>query len=172
MILPCSTAVAPLLLRMSEGFDENCAAVHNGSFSDRLNVSLRRNLPFLSSRLPLLWHGGFSGQLVSENKVKKIGIKAGVFCVACWRVSPQVSTWNTKVFSYLICIHSHNEWTCLSCFQVRRVQTRLLFPLSSDMCLLLPPVQALECSHGLCPGCIFSPPTLPIFLFFVSLCMF
>lgn len=96
--------------------------------------------------------------LLLKNKVKKISIKGGVFCVACRRVSLQVSTWNTKVFSYLICIHSHNEWTCLSCFQVRRVQTRLLFALSSDTCMLLPPVRALELSHKLCPRWIFSCP--------------
>ena len=93
-----------------------------------------------------------------KTRLRRSVSKEECFCVACRRVSLQVSTWNTKVFSYLICIHSHNEWTCLSCFQVRRVQTRLLFALSSDTCMLLPPVRALEPSHRLCPGWIFSCP--------------
>ncbi len=93
-----------------------------------------------------------------KTRLRRSVSKEECFCVACRRVSLQVSTWNTKVFSYLICIHSHNEWTCLSCFQVRRVQTRLLFGLSSDTCMLLPPVRALELSHRLCPGWIFSCP--------------
>lgn len=75
---------------------------------------------------------------------------------------------NTEVFSYLLCIHSHNEWSCLSCFQVSRVQTRLLFRLSSDMFLLLPPAQILESSHGLCPGCVCFFPLCPFSFFFVS----
>lgn len=168
MGLPYFTAAAPLLLWMSEGFNENCTIVHNGCFSARLNVSLSWNFPFLCPPLcPYCDMAVLPSSLFLKNKVKKIGIKGGVFCVACWRVSPQVSTWNTKVFSYLICIHSHNEWTWLSCFQVRRVQTRLLFALSSDMCMLLPPVQALECNQGLCPGCI---PHCP-FSFSLCLCI-
>lgn len=169
MVLLCSAQA----VQMSGGFNENCNVLHNGRFSARLNVSLCRNFPFLSPPplCPYCDTAVLPSSLFLKNKVKKIGIKGGVFCVACRRVSPQVSTWNTKVFSYLICIHSHNEWAWLSCFQVRRVQTRLLFALSSDMCMLLPPVQALERSHRLCPGC--TPPTPPpIFLFFVSLCMF
>lgn len=134
-------------------------------FSASLNVSLRWNFPFLSPPplCPYCDTAVLPSSLFLKNKVKKIGIKGGVFCAACRRVSPQVSTWNTKVFSYLICIHSHNEWAWLSCFQVRRVQTRLLFALSSDMCMLLPPVQALERSHRLCPGC--TPPPPPYFPF-------
>lgn len=130
--------------------------IHNGSFSARLNVSQWRNVSFHSLPCPYCDTVVLQRSLLLKNKVKKISIKGGVFCVVCKRVSLQVSTWNTKVFSYLICIHSHNEWTCLSCFQVRRVQTRLLFPLSLDTWMLLPPVQALERSHKLCPGWIFS----------------
>lgn len=88
--------------------------------------------------------------------------KEECFCVARRRVSLHVSTCNTEVFSYLICIHSHNEWTCLSCFQVRRVQMRLLFAISSDTCMLLPPVQTLESSHRLCPGWGFFSCLLPL----------
>lgn len=84
--------------------------------------------------------------------------------MARWRVSLQVSTRNTKVFSYLICIHSHNEWACLSCFQVRRVQTRLLFTLSLDTCMLLPLVRALESSNEFSPEWMPPIPLLCCFL--------
>lgn len=102
-----------------------------------------------------------------KTRLRRSVSKEECFCVGCRRVSLQVSTWNTKVFSYLICIHSHNEWTCLSCFQVRRVQTRLLFALSSDTCMLLPPVRALEPSHRLCPGWIFFPALFPLLCYTV-----
>lgn len=60
---------APLLLQMSYRFNENCTVAHNGSFSARLNVSLCWNFPFLSPPLlPLLWHSGFTEQLVSEKQ--------------------------------------------------------------------------------------------------------
>lgn len=44
----------------------------------------------------------------------------------------RVSGLNVKVFPYQLCIHSHNELRSLSCFSVRRVQTRPLFSTSSD----------------------------------------
>ncbi len=44
----------------------------------------------------------------------------------------RVSGLNVKVFPYQVCIHSHNELRSLSCFSVRRVQTRPLFSTSSD----------------------------------------
>lgn len=133
---------ASLVLQMSAGSIESCTVVHNGSFSARLNVSLCWNFSFHSPPLcPYCDTVVLQISLFLKNKVKRISIKGGVFCVARRRVSPQVSTWSTQVFSYLICIHSHNEWTCLSCFQVRGVQTRLLFTLSSDTCVLLPLVK-------------------------------
>ncbi len=45
----------------------------------------------------------------------------------------RVSGLNVKVFPYQVCIHSHNELRSLSCFSVRRVQTRPLFSTSSDV---------------------------------------
>jgi len=48
------------------------------------------------------------------------------------RAQCMVSGLNVKVFPYQLCIHSHNELRSLSCFSVRRVQTRPLFSTSSD----------------------------------------
>lgn len=114
--------------------------------------------PLLLPFAPIVTQWFYRAACCWKTRLRRSVSEEECFCVACRRVSLQVSTWNTKVFSYLICIHSHNEWACLSCFQVKRVQTRLLFALSSDMCMLLPPVQALELSHRLCPGWIFSCP--------------
>lgn len=47
-----------------------------------------------------------------------------------------VSGLNVKVFPYLLRIHSHNGPSRLSCFSVRRVQTRPLFSTSSDASML------------------------------------
>lgn len=144
---------------MSTCFNENCTVAYNGSFSSRLNVSPCRlahlSVPPrpLSHFAPIVTQWFYRAACCWKTR---FSIKGGVFCVVSRRVSRQVSTWNTKVFSYLICMHSHNERTCLSCFQVRRVQTRLLFAPPSDTCTLLPPVQTLVASHRLCPGCMFS----------------
>lgn len=63
----------------------------------------------------------------------------------------RVSGLNVKVFPYQLCIHSHNELRSLSCFSVRRVQTRPLFSTSSDARIFFfTPVlleQRLESSH-------------------------
>ncbi len=61
----------------------------------------------------------------------------------------RVSGLNVKVFPYQVCIHSHNELRSLSCFSVRRVQTRPLFSTSSDATFFFPVLleQRLESSH-------------------------
>jgi len=68
------------------------------------------------------------------------------------RAQCRVSGLNVKVFPYQLCIHSHNELRSLSCFSVRRVQTRPLFSTSSDASIFFffTPVlleQRLESSH-------------------------
>lgn len=124
------------------------------SQSAGLNVSpsLKLSFPLLFPFALIVTRWFYRAACCWKTKFRRSVSKEECFCAACKRLSLQVSTWNTKVFSYLICIHSHNEWASLSCFQVRRVQTRLLFALSSNTCMLLPPVQTLESSHELCPG--------------------
>lgn len=130
---------------------------HNGSFSARLNVSpnTRTSPPFSTSIVTHI--------VKMKNKFKGDHYeREGWFGVACRKVSLRISTCNTEVLSYLISIHSHNEQT--SSFPVTRVQTRLLFSRSSDMCMLLPS------EHGLGP-----PPDTGFrsYLFSLSeLCMF
>lgn len=67
------------------------------------------------------------------------------------RAQRRVSGLNAEVLPYQVCIHSHNEPRSLSCFSVRRVQTRPLFSTSSDASLFFfTPVlleQRLESSH-------------------------